>query len=119
MAGSPRKLQLDGETFEIIADADFGEMPESEKEFIATSGAPIEKRTKMVDSVEGVKLKADADIRRRVDELIARKDYFSISYELADGKVRRGVGGISRENRQTAEDSMEITLHPVTKWEDF
>ena len=119
MAGSPRKLQLDGETFEVIADADFGEMPKSEKEFIATSGAPIEKRTKVVDSVESVKLKADAAIRRRVDELVDRTDYFCISYELADGTVRRGTGGISRENRQTAEDSMEITLLPVTAWEDF
>lgn len=119
-SGSIRTLSLDGYSVDVINDADFsGILSNFEKETIATSGSPIIKRTKRVREVEGVKIKVPGAEAQIITDLDERIDDFPINYTEADGTVWRTRGQIAADSRSTMDQTAEIKIIPVDKWEIF
>lgn len=115
-AGTPRKLVLDGTSFSIIADADPQETPLEEKEYIATTGEPITKRTLSVAKVEGFKIACNAAERDLIDAIIA-SGAVPCSYTESDGSQRSsGAVDVMRGNRSLAEGTLELTLAAISPW---
>lgn len=122
IVGTPRKVTLDGTTFDVMSDANFTEMgSQYEKEGIATSGRTMQKRTKRSKTVESVTLACNGDERALLEELDERLDNFPISYENASEDVYRTDGFISFEQRETETFAATITMHPAVgnQWEAF
>lgn len=120
VSGTPRKLVLNGVSYDLRADADMNEFPQREKTLLTTTGNPVVQTTKADGRVENVKIAADATIRARIDALIDSDEPFPMSYTTADGRARKATGTITRGNRTTAENVIELTLLPTEGlWEDF
>lgn len=122
IVGTPRKVTLDGITFDVMADANFSEMGSgNEKEGVPTSGRTLQKITKRSKTVESVTLACNGDERSVLEELDSRLVNFPMSYENAAGDVYRSVGFIWFENRETENNSATIQMHPAedNKWEAF
>lgn len=122
IVGTPRKVTLDGITFDVMADANFSEMGSgNEKEAVPTSGRTLQKVTKRSKSVESITLACNGDEREVLEELDNRTENFPMSYENSSGDVYRAVGFIWFENRETETTSATIQMHPAedNKWEPF
>lgn len=120
IAGTPKKLILNGITFDFAADTNISEIGSSyENEVIVTSGRNILKQTKRSANREGVTIIANGAERELLEELAESATPFSMSYELASGDVYRTVGWIEFENRETEENRATLQLLPQTKWESF
>lgn len=120
--GTPRKITLDGTTFDVMADANLSEKGSSnENEYIPTSGRTMKKMTKRSKSVEGVTIACNADEREILEELDGRQEPFPLSYELASGDVYRAKGHIAFETRETEENRATVQIHPTdgNQWEAF
>lgn len=118
-AGTPRKLTMSGVTFNFVGDADPQETPLVDKEYIATTGEPIEKVTVQVAKVEGIKIACNAAERDLIDLIIAGPPV-PCSYTESDGSQRTsGAVSVMRGNRSLAEGTVEITLTAVQPWQSF
>ena len=120
--GTPRKVTLDGLTFDVMADANFSEMgSQFETEPVPTSGRTLKKMTKRSKSVESVNLACNGSERADLEDLADRLTDFPMSYELASGDIFRAVGFIVFENRETETITATIQMHPAqdNKWEPF
>ena len=118
MSGTPRKITLDGITYNWAGDADVTESPEQQIEGIATSGQTMFKRTKMVPTVEGEIIVEDGDFEN-IKSSAAKIDPFPMSYENSDGSIYRATGLISYENRTSSENRVPVTLIPESVWTPF
>ena len=120
IAGSIRKLILDGTTFDVPADANISETGGAfENESIATSGRNMKKMTRRPENREGVVVMANGAERDLLKALSERVDDFTMSYTTAGGDVYRCSGWIEFENRETEELRATIQLHPRTSWDAF
>ena len=120
--GTPRKVTLDGITFDVMADTNISEVgSQFENEPVPTSGRTMKKMTRRSKAAESVTLACNGDERQVLEELDERTENFSMSYELASGDVFRAVGFIVFENRETEETRATIQMHPAqdNKWEPF
>ena len=122
IVGTPRKITIDGITFDVMRDANFSEMGSAnEKEAIATSGRTLQKITKRSKSVESITIACNGFEKDVLEELDARLENFPMSYVTAGGDVYRTVGFIWFENRETETNAATIQMHPAedNKWESF
>lgn len=120
--GTPRKVTLDGVTFDVMADTNISEMgSQFENEPVVTSGRIMKKMTRRSKSAESITLACNGDERELLQEFDERTENFSMSYELASGDVYRSVGFIIFENRETEEARATIQMHPAedNAWEAF
>ena len=120
VAGSIRKVTLDGTTYDPFADTNISEIGSAfENEAVPTAGRNMKKMTKRAENREGVVLAANGSERVLLRELADRTTDFPMSYETAAGDVYRATGWIEFENRETEENRASIQMHPRTKWEPF
>lgn len=119
MAGTPRKVTLDGVTYNVAADANFTQNPGIEKEMIRHTGGNTPKSTLMTESVEGVDLIVDGNQYEDLKELGKRNISFPMSYELESGDVYRATGQISLSARESETTKCTVTLLPDFDWKPF
>lgn len=120
IAGSIRKLTLDGVSYDVFSDADVSEVGSRfENTALTTSGRTILKQSKRVETRDSVVVACNAAEREQLRSLADRGTEFSMSYETADKAVYRAVGFINFNNRTTQEMRAELQLIPVGEWEAF
>jgi len=118
-SGTPRKVTIDGETFNVAADANFAQTPGRTIEGVRHTGGTLMKSTLNVENVESVTLIADGTQFKSLQTLVKRNVNYPMSYELASGDVYRAVGMITLDNRETEENRVDLTLIPNGEWEEF
>jgi len=120
--GTPRKVTIDGITFDVKADTNLSEMGSKfENEPVPTSGRTMKKMTRRSQAVESITVACNGEERTLLRQFDERTENFSMSYELASGDVYRTVGFIVFENRETEEATATIQMHPAeaNEWEEF
>jgi hypothetical protein len=118
-SGTPRKVTIDGETFNVAADANFAQTPGQTNEGVRHTGGTLMKSTLNVENVESVTLIADGTQFESLKEKSKRDVNYPMSYELASGDVYRAPGMITLDNRETEENRVDITMIPDGEWEPF
>lgn len=122
ITGTPRKITLDGVTFDVMADTNISEIGSRfENEPVPTSGRTMKKMTRRSQGAESVTVACNGEERTLLREFDERQENFSMSYELASGDVYRTVGFIIFESRETEEHRATIQMHPAetNEWEEF
>ncbi len=120
VAGSIRKLTLDGIPFDVNADANISEVGSKfENSILPTSGRGMRKMMKRTEDREGVVVACNGDERDILRELADRPTDFPLSYETAAGDVYRTTGFIEFENRETEENKASLKLFPRKEWQPF
>ena len=118
-SGTPRKVTLDGETFNVASDANFAQTPGRTVEGVRHTGGTMMKSTLNVENLESVTLISDGTQFEALKRLSKRDVNYTMSYELASGDVYRAVGSITLDNRETEENRVDLTLIPDGEWEAF
>lgn len=120
VTGTPKKVVLDGVTFNVFADTNIKATPSAyENTAIPTSGPNIRKMVKRAEVREGITLVADGSEQEALKELAERTSDFPMAYETASGDVYRAVGWIEFESHETEENRATISMHPRRDWEAF
>lgn len=120
IAGSIRKVILDGVSYVVAGDTNVSEIGSPyENSAIPTSGGNIRKMVKRTEVRENVVLVVDDEEREALRDLAMRLDDFPISYETAEGSVFRTDGWIEFENRETEEKRATVKLFPRVRWDLF
>lgn len=119
--GTPRKLTLKGQTFDVMADANFSQiLSRWENENIPTSGDNVHKMTRRATNVESITLRTpDESQADSLKSLSEERDDFTMSYTTASGAVYRASGRIEFENRETETGTSTIQCHPTRDWSLF
>ena len=118
-SGTPRRVTLDGVTYNVAADANFSQTPPVTNEGVRHTGGTLIKKTLEVGQVESVTLIVNGAENASLEELADRNVNFPMSYELASGDVYRATGQINLDNRETEETRRDITLIPDGTWQPF
>lgn len=118
MSGTPRKITLDGLTYNWAADADITEEVAQELEGIATSGQTMFKTTKKVPIRSGEIILEDGDFENLKSTAVKLESY-PMSYENSDGTIYRATGRVNIESRTTVENRVVITMIPDDDWTAF
>ena len=120
VAGTIRKVVLDGVTFDVPLDINITEIGSAyENDSIPTSGRNMRKMTKRSETREGVVLMANGAERAVIRELADRTTDFTLAYETAGGDSYKAQGWIEFENRETEENRATVKLFPRGEWESF
>jgi hypothetical protein len=121
VAGTIKKVTLDGQTFDVMADSNMTETggPYENDRIPVNRYRSIRKMTTRVEKREGLMIACNAEERKRLRELSMRETDFPMSYVTADGSTYRARGTIEFENRETEETRAAIQLHPNGEWEEF
>ena len=118
-SGTPRRLTLDGVTYNVAFDANFAQTSDVLNEGVKHTGGVMMKKTLQVGQVESVTLIVTSSQNEGLIELSKRTVNFPMSYELASGDVYRAVGQINLDNRETEENRRDVTLIPDQGWQPF
>ncbi len=120
VAGTIKKVTLDGVTYDVPADINISEMGSGfENSLIATSGQNVLKQVKRAEIREGVVIIANDQEMDVLTALAEQQASFPMSYQLINGTVKRATGWIEFANRETEENRAAITLLPEGKWSTF
>ena len=120
VAGSIRKLTLDGQTFDVLHDANFNEVGSAyENTAIPTSGGVIRKMQKRVQTVESVIVKANGAERDTLKAGADKPGDIPMAYTTAAGDTYRCTGFYEFVKRETEENRAELKLFPRTEWKSF
>ncbi len=118
-SGTPRKVTINGQTFNVATDANFAQTPERTIEGVRHTGGTMFKETLNVENLESVTLITTGQEHQDLKVLGRATVPFSMSYELASGDVYRAVGHINLDNRETEENRVDIEMIPDGDWEPF
>lgn len=120
VSGSILKLTLDGVTYDVMHDSNFGEVGSAfENTAVPTSGGNMKKMQRRAQIVESVIVAAGGEERVALKSLAERLDNFPISYTTASGDVFRTKGFIEFAKRDTEENRAELKLIPESEWQPF
>lgn len=114
VAGSVRKLTIEGIPFDVAADGNLSDlMNEFENSVIPTSGIGMIKKLKRTATIEGVVLVTDGGSK---DALVSYADgltevKFSIEYQSQDVKKAQGIFNI--ESDESEENRTTISIFPT------
>lgn len=118
-SGTPRKVTIDGETFNVATDANFAQTPGNTIEGVRHTGGTMFKSTLNVENLESVTLIVDGTQFESLKEKADRDVPFPMSYELGSGDVYRATGMINLDNRESEENRIDIMMIPDGNWEPF
>ena len=121
IAGSLRKVSIDGTSFDVMADADITEVgSQFLNESIPTSGRNMRKMTKRAQTRDGIVIAANPAEQARLKEIADSLDLVPLSYTRADGsKFTTPQGWIEFESLTTMENRAAVKFHEQTSWELF
>ena len=112
-SGTPRKLTLDGVSYDVAADTNITlNLSPFETEGVASSGRTMMKRTKRTQTAEGIPILASPTEQDQLRVLAERLDVFPMAVTLEDGAVWRTTGNINFESVETEENRASITIIP-------
>ena len=117
--GTPRKCLINGDSYDVKADADITKKPKTEKEGIASSGRTLQKVTKVPEQHESVTLLTTPAENRTLEQIADNAEIVPMSIEYADGSVYRATGFIMTEGRTSAEGVTTITMVAEVEWTLF
>lgn len=122
-SGTPRKVTLDGITFDVMADANFSDSSHQfENEGTPTSGRTMKKMTKKPAMTESVDIATNFDEYNIIVSLNDRTEIFSLSWEDVEGNVYRSKGFIkidSPRETETNKTSIIMTVASPDGWSSF
>lgn len=114
VAGSIRKLTIEGIPFDVAADGNLSDMMnEFENSAIPTSGIAMPKKVKRVAMIEGVVLITDGGSK---DVLVSYADGLAelkFSIEYASGDIKKAQGIFNIESDESEENRTTIAIHPT------
>jgi hypothetical protein len=118
--GTIRKVVIDGVTYDVFNDVDITfNKSKYTIESMATTGRTLHKRTKRVQTIEGLVLATTpAEMVALANKADALADK-TFSIELADGSVFKATGQINFENYTSADGKSNIQLIPTRDWTEF
>jgi len=120
VAGSLRKLTVDGVSYNVAADANVSEIiTQFENSMIPTSGAAMRKMMKRVPTRESVVLITDGADREALISVAEGLGDVPISYTNAAGDTYRCQGIIEIENNETEENRTTVQILPSGVWTAF
>jgi hypothetical protein len=120
LAGTIRKVTLDGIAFDAMADTNVSETGSQwEVSGVPTSGRNMKKMVRRPETRESIVLACNGAEREVLKELAERIDDFPMSYTTAGNDVYRCTGFIEFETRETEENRATIQLIPRDQWESF
>lgn len=122
LSGSPKRVTIDGTVYDVAADANFTQNPNSQMEGIATSGKTMFKTTRQVANVESVTLIVDGasyELLLTAQENAKNGETYAMSYTLASGDVYRATGIINVESRETETNTATVMMIPEGDWQPF
>lgn len=119
LSGTPRKVTLDGLTFDVAADTNVTINPPRAIEGMPTSGRAIFKHTKQIPMLESLPIVANSAEYESIRELNSRLEPFPQSITMADGSVYRATGMLNIEGYESEELRANVQLIPKTDWETF
>jgi len=120
VTGTPRKVTLDGVTYDVFADTNIKSTVAAwENVAVPTSGRNMRKMTRRAQSREGITLVANGAEVENLKFLAERLDDIPMSYETAAGDVFRATGFIEFESHESEENRATVMLHPRQDWEPF
>lgn len=118
--GTMIKCVFNGITFDIFADTDITmNLSKYTIEGIATTGNNLFKRTKRVQTIEGL---AVAGSVSEMLNLVSQADSLgdkTFAITLADGSVFRATGQINFENYTSMDGKANVQLIPKKDWTPF
>jgi hypothetical protein len=118
--GTVRKVVLDGRTFDVPLDVDVTfNYSQYTVEGVATTGRTLQKRTKRVQTIEGLVIACSAAEMVALADMADSLADKTMSIELADGSVFKSSGQINFENYTTADGKANIQLIPTNAWAPF
>lgn len=122
-AGTPKKVTLDGTTFDVMGDANFSDSSHQyENEAIPTSGRAIYKKTKKAVMTESVDIATNFEEYQIIVGLNDAIDDFDMSWEDVEGNVYRGKGFINIESpkeTETNKTGLTLSITDADGWAAF
>lgn len=120
IAGTLRKLLIDGLSFDVMADADITEVGSRFlNESLPTSGRNMRKMTKRPQTREGVVIACNPGEQTTLKNLADSRSVVPLSYTKADGSQARAPGWIEFESLTTMENRATVKLHEQVDWQVF
>lgn len=120
IAGTIRKLLIDGLPFDTMADADITEVGSQYlNESLPTSGRNMRKMTKRPQTREGFVIACNPAEQVILKNLADSRSIIPLSYTRADGSQFRAPGWIEFESLTTMENRATVKLHEQTDWQVF
>ena len=104
VSGTPRKVTIDGLTYDVTGDADITINSPTEKEGMPTSGRSMMKVTGKSPDIESVTISASPEEHEVLMQVHERLDSVPMSVTFADGSVYRAVGHINLESYTSADN---------------
>lgn len=120
IAGSLRKLTIEGISFRVAADANLTEtITRFENSMIATSGRSMRKMMRRVPIREGVVLITNAAERESLKSFAESIDDLKFTYVNAAGDTYRCEGSMEIESSETEENRTSCIIQPREDWTAF
>jgi hypothetical protein len=115
--GSVTALNLNGIDYRVIADADLSLTPSnSENTKVATSGKPMDKVVKRIQSVESVDLAVNATELDEIRSMAETRDDIKMSFATAAGDQYHAEGRVNLDTYTTQDGKLTLSMHPNTGW---
>lgn len=120
IAGTIRKLIINGITFDVMADADITETGSKYlNEPLPTSGRNMRKMTKRPQTREGFVIACNPAEQVTLINIADSLAIIPLSYTRADGSQFRATGWIEFESVTTMENRGTVKLFEQTEWQVF
>lgn len=120
VAGTIRKLSIEGISFRVAGDANLTEtFTQFENSMIASSGRAMRKMLKRIPQVEGVTLLTNAAERDTLKSFAEDLNDLKISYTNAAGDTYRCQGTIEITSNETEENRTTVVILPREDWTPF
>lgn len=122
-SGTPRKVTLDGITYDVMSDANFSDSGHTfENEGVPTSGRTMQKKVRKPAMTESVEIATNFNEYQNIKDLNDREDTFPISWEDVEGNVYRANGFInidSPRETETNKTGIQIIVEDADGWSPF
>lgn len=117
MAGTMRKLTLNGVSFDCVSDADWTEVFAGFTNTImqTSRGGVIVQETRARE-VTGVQVSLQRGDRTLLKNMIESGDVLDISYTNRDGDRYSGRGTVNTDGRTTMKGVATLSLLPIGDW---
>ena len=118
IAGSLRKLTINGQPFRVMGDVNMTEIVTAwENSHLPTTGRAMRKMVKRVPSREGLPLATNSAERATLKNFAEGLDDLKFLYENAAGDKYRCTGSLEVENNETEENRTNVQILPYLDWD--
>lgn len=117
MAGSMKKLTINGISFDCVGDADWTEVFSNfTNSVMPTTGGGVIVQELRVREVSGVQISLQHGDRSLLKAIIEEGLIVEMSYQNRDGDRYSGRGTVNTDGRTTMKGIATLTLLPIGDW---